>query len=630
MTLTMKSKVKELYATPIGKDVFDKVLLQVNKSSKWLLNPIVGNLSLAAIKKISFNKLDQKFFDKILFLLNSEKDLPLNDEVPIEQTWWKEAIFYQIYPRSFKDSNGDGVGDLRGIIEKLDYLQELGITALWLSPIYQSPNDDNGYDISDYQAILAEFGTMTDFDELLAQLHKRSMRLIMDLVVNHTSDEHPWFQKALADENSPYRNYYFFEDGTPDTPPNNWKSFFSGPAWRYFPKQKKWVMHLFTKKQMDLNWDYPAVREEVAQMVRWWLAKGVDGFRLDVINYISKNPGLKDGDAFVGELMEFYGIEEYYYGIHLHEYLHELKENAFAPFDAFSVGETPGVGIEMAKLLTGDYRKELDMVFNFDQLETPGHVRFDDYRYDLNFLKEYLMNYQTNYGNHYWMSLFYENHDNPHMISKVNPDPFYREVLGKLLGTIQMTLKGTPFIFQGQELGLINKNYQKISDFKDVETLNKYQELLASGQSETAALKTILAGSRDHARAPMPWNNSSNGGFTTGTPWLLNDEDYLLVNVENQEENPNSVWHFYQKLIALRKEFATLIYGAIEFIEPASKNYFSYIRKDDAAAFLIEINLGTEPLKSPQKNVGQLILGNYTETNQQTLQAYEARIYKIK
>lgn len=626
--LSKKAKVKELYANPVGKDVLDKVLLQVGVSKKWLLNPLVGNLSLERIEKMSFGKLPESFFQKILKLLNSEKDLPKNDDTPLKETWWKEAVFYQIYPRSFKDSNGDGMGDLRGIIEKLDYLKNLGITALWLSPIYESPNDDNGYDISDYKKIMKEFGTMEDFELLLVELKKRNMKIIMDLVVNHTSDEHPWFKKALAGDKK-YQDYYILKDGSKNQVPNNWKSFFSGSAWRYFPEIKKWGLHLFSKKQMDLNWENENVRKEVSQMVSWWLAKGVDGFRLDVINYISKNPGLVNGDEFVGNLMEFTGIEEYYYGPRLHEYLRELRENAFSKYQAFSVGETPGIGQEMAKLLTGDYRKELDMVFNFDQLETPGHVRFDDYLYDLNFLKTYLMNYQENFGNHYWMSLFYENHDNPRMISKVNPAPEYRDLLGKLLGMIQLTLKGTPFIFQGQELGLINQDFKEITDFRDVESLNKYQELLESGQSSLEALKTILAGSRDHARVPMPWDNTKHAGFTTGTPWILRDEDYLKYNARSEIKDSSSVWHFYQQLITLRKENKTLVYGEIHFLHEKRKNYFSYLRKNGKDEFLVEINLGTTPLKSEPYLLEHLILSNYDQPKFQHLAPYEARLYKI-
>jgi oligo-1,6-glucosidase len=312
----------------------------------------------------------------------------------------------QIYPRSFQDSDGDGIGDLKGIIMRLDYLKTLGVDAIWLSPVYDSPNDDNGYDIRDYYQIMKEFGSMDDFDLLLKEVHNRGMRLIMDLVVNHTSDEHPWFQEAIKAPDSKYHEYYHFHKSEDGNPPNNWTSFFGGSAWNYYEDNNEWALHLFSKKQMDLNWENEKVRKEIIGMIRWWLTKGVDGFRMDVINYISKSEGLPGGNESIGKLMGYYGIEHYFYGPKLHQYLKELKQEAFEPYHAFTVGETPGVGMEMSKLLTADYRKELDMVFSFDHLETPGHTRFDDYRYDLNYLKKYMSDWMENYGDHCWMSLF--------------------------------------------------------------------------------------------------------------------------------------------------------------------------------------------------------------------------------
>ncbi len=472
-------------------------MLQIGRSDSLINNPIIGNIKIKHLQKLSRGMIDNSFIDTLINLLNSEPDVPLKDNCKITQEWWKEAVFYQIYPRSFKDSNSDGVGDLRGIIDKIDYLEDLGINAIWLSPIYDSPNDDNGYDIRDYRKIMAEFGSMEDFDQLLEKLHSRGMKLIMDLVVNHTSDEHEWFKKSLSNPESKYGDYYIFRDQ-----PNNWTSFFSGSAWNYYEERKQFGLHLFSKKQMDLNFDNPVLRQEINDMVCWWLDKGVDGFRMDVINYISKKDGLPEGNESIGKLMGYNGIEHYFYGPHLHEYLNELKENAFSLYNAISVGETPGVGMEMSKLLTADYRRELDMVFSFDHLETPGHVRFDDYRYDLNYFKEYMIDWMENYGNHCQPTLFYVNHDNPRMISKIDTDPKFRTVLSKLLALMQLTLRGTPFIYQGQEIGMINKKFICIDDLRDIESLNLYEELLGKMNKEEA-LNKILAGTRDHARTAM-------------------------------------------------------------------------------------------------------------------------------
>lgn len=627
-TWTMKSKLKDIYRHPVGHDIIAKILLQVGRLPKWLTNPVVGNLSLQSIQTLTRGKLDQAFFQKVLNLLNGEQAIPRKDDGSMLPAWWKEAVFYQIYPRSFQDSNGDGIGDLPGIIDRLDYLQELGITAVWLSPIYDSPNDDMGYDIRNYQKIMAEFGTMADFDRLRDGLHARGMKLIMDLVVNHTSDEHPWFQKALADPSGPFGQYYFLRPGQPDTPPNNWTSFFSGSAWRWFPEQQLWGLHLFSPKQMDLNWSYPPVRDAVCHMVNWWLDRGVDGFRLDVINYIAKNPGLPAGDPLIGQLMGFTGVEEYFYGRHLHEYLRELQERSFTPHHAFSVGETPGVGMQMSKLLTGDYRHELDMVFDFDVLETPGHVRWDDYRYDLNYLRDYLADYQDHYGSHYWQALFIENHDNPRMISKVNPDPQYRIAIAKLLAVIELTLRGTPFIFQGQELGRVNAQFHNIRDFQDVESINKYHELLAAGQTEQAALAVLLAGSRDHARTPMPWDTTPHGGFTTGTPWLAGDDDYRQYNAYSEMANPRSVWSTYRHLIKLRQANPVLVYGATDTVD-RRRNAWSYIRRDDDhQPIQVLINLSARQKRMTIPAGGSLLYRNYP-AHDGRFKAYEARVYRL-
>lgn len=642
--LTMDNTLEDLYANPIGHDMLDKALQQIGQSDglvkKALFSPHIRKIPLGRLAKIANLKLDPGFFPNLLELLNSENSRFTDLEQPPQMHWWKEAVFYQIYPRSFADSNGDGIGDLNGIIEKLDYLKDLGVDALWLSPIYDSPNDDNGYDIRNYRAIMAEFGTMADFDRLLTEVHNRGMRLIMDLVVNHTSDEHPWFKQALHHPNSPYRDYYLFKPGVREVPPNNWTSFFSGPAWNFYPNYHDdsgvWALHLFSKKQMDLNWDNPKVRDEIVDMVNWWLAKGVDGFRLDVINFISKRAGLPDGDPTIGNLAGFVGLENYFYGPHLHEYLHQLNVAAFAPHHAFSVGETPGIGREMAKLLTADYRQELDMVFNFDHLETPGHERFDDYEYDLSFLKKYLIDWTEGYPTACWMSLFYENHDNPRIVSKVNPDPQYRGALAKLLAVIQLTMRGTPFIYQGQELGAVNHDFTGMDQLRDVESHNLYDELRAKHAPDEAFAR-VLAGTRDHARTPMPWGPGKKGGFTAGVPWLPFPNAVDEWNATDEAQDPTSVLNFYRELIALRKRHPALVYGDVQFVGENQKDYFAYYRlpkisphgselSDDT--FFIECNLSAKPRKvhRPRENF-ELLLSNYPPSEDE-VRPYEACIYR--
>lgn len=611
--LTMDSKIREVYQNPIGHDVIYKVLLQIGQSEKLITNPVVGNFRLKTLAKLTKKMLGPGFYDALLTLLNTEPDLPGDGTGEIKHTWWKEAVFYQIYPRSFYDSNGDGMGDLRGIIDKLDYLQELGITALWLSPIYDSPQDDNGYDIRDYHKINSEFGSMEDFDELLEKAHAKGMHLIMDLVINHTSDEHRWFQSALADESSPYRGYYYFQKGDKNTPPNNWTSFFSGSAWNYYEEQKVWALHLFSKKQMDLNWENPALREDVIAMVNWWLDKGVDGFRMDVINYISKQPGLPMGDTTIGSMMGFTGIEQYFYGPRLHEFLREIRSKAFEPHGAFSVGETPGLGMNMCRLITGKERGELDMVFSFDHLETPGHVRFDDYRYDLDYLRDYMIDWMEHYGNNCWFSIFFNNHDNPRMISKVNPDPQYTEVLALLLAVIQFTLKGTPFLYQGDEMGLVNYPFASIDEVTDVEAKGYYKELLETKAPEDA-FATILAGTREHTRVLLPWN------FDGTNPSLANYPSHL-------RQEPNiAVTEAYRSLIRLRKSEQALVYGNFTVLD-SSKERFVYKRSYEGRDFIIDCNLGTGQKTAYEPGSDYQLAFPSNLTNAKILAPYEARIW---
>lgn len=612
--LTLESKIGELYRSPVGHDALAKVLLQIGLPEKVITNPVVAGMKLKTVAGMTKKKLGTDFYEALLKLVNSEQDDPAPGDGRIAEKWWKEAVFYQIYPRSFYDSNGDGIGDIPGITEKLDYLKELGIDALWLSPVYDSPNDDNGYDIRDYRAIMREFGTMEDFDRLLAEVHKRGMHLIMDLVVNHTSDEHTWYRQALADRNSPYREYYFFrdEDGS-GQPPNNWVSFFSGPAWNHNEEDHSWSLHLFSKKQMDLNWENPEVRKDVIEMINWWLDKGVDGFRMDVINYISKEEGLPQGNETIGSLMGYPGIEHYYYGPKLHQYLREIQEKAFAPHGAFSVGETPGLGMKMCQLVTGEERRELDMVFSFDHLETPGHVRLEEYEYDLNYLRDYMIDWQEHYGNNCWMSLFYNNHDNPRMISKITQDAKKHVPIAKLLAVMQFTLRGTPFVFQGDEMGLANYAFTSMEQITDVEAKGYYKEHIETESAEKV-FATILAGTREHARVPLPWNRT-----------------VLPCHAGLHQEPKAEVTAVYRSLIELRKNTRALVYGDFKAVN-RKKDRFAYERTLDGESYLIDCNLGEKPCRA-QKRQGSwekiydtAVLTDGAESS--TLAGYEACIWR--
>ena len=626
--------VAEVYAHPLGRDIIDKMLLQTGRSAAWVRNPLVSRLRLRQLDKFLGRMFGPGFVDTLVDLLADCPESPPRLDGPIAATWWKRAVFYQIYPRSFADSDGDGIGDLPGILAKLPYLDDLGIDCLWLSPIFTSPNRDMGYDISDYRSVMAEMGTIDDLRRLIAACHERGMRIILDLVANHTSDEHPWFKDALADPEGAHGDYYFLRDGDPETPPNNWTSFFSGPAWRRIGE--KWALHLFAPEQPDLNWDNPAVRREVADIVRFWLAEGVDGFRLDVINYISKRDGLPDGNTTVGQVMGFTGVEHYFHGPHLHDHLAQLRREAFirpgvepgheapgADARPIMIGETPGAGVEVARLLTSSQRDELDLIFSFDHLETPGHVRWDEYAYDLNFLKHYYIDYQSRLGSDDWMSLFFENHDNPRMISKVNPDPRFRDQLGKALATILLTMRGTPFIFQGQEIGAVNQDFPDESALRDVESLNL---LAAEGPG---AWGKIMAGSRDHARVPMRWDRDEHWGFTRGTPWIKAFDDSVGYSVAAQEHNPDSVLRYYRRLIWLRRSNPTLSLGSIRFIDADVKDYFAWFREHNDERWFIEVNLSGHPLRRRHRERNLEIVAGTTKDRSGPMEPYEALVCQV-
>ncbi len=622
--LTRRSRVRELSAHPLGRDVVESLALQVGRSSRWIDNPLVGSLRLSALPRLTGGRIDDAFVDALVALMATVPDVPAPNGGPLREAWFKEAVFYQVYPRSFQDSDGDGIGDLRGILSRLDYLKALGVDALWLSPIYDSPMDDMGYDIRDYRAILAEFGTLDDFDALVGGLHERGMRLVMDLVVNHTSDEHPWFQEALRDPASPYRDYYFLREGDPGTPPNNWRSFFSGSAWRWFPEAGLWGLHLFSSKQMDLNWENERMRAEVVDIVRWWRERGVDGFRLDVINYISKTPGLPQGNALIGDLIGFTGMEHYFHGPRLHEHLRQLRAEAFDDPDCVAIGETPGIGPQLGKLMVGDDRRELDMVFNFEHLENPGRNRFDDYRYDLRYLKSYYTRWQAEYGDGYWMSLFFDNHDNPRFVSKVDPRRDHAAAIAKLLATVQFTLRGTPFLYQGQEIGMVNQAFTSLDQLRDVESINLAAELTASGTDPDAVFARVLAGTRDHTRVPMAWDAS--GGFTTGTPWIEGDGDHT-INVASQEGDAASVLEWHRRLIALRRGSRALIYGETT-TERSSRDVWRYRRARDGEEYLVVLNLTDRPARTTAPPAGaELLLASGAGTRE--LAPYEAQLWRV-
>ena len=597
--LTMRSTIGDVYAHPLGQDIVNKLLLQLNKPQWFVNNVLIKSLRLSFVKKLVQDKVGDGFFDMLLTLLNSEQDKPKDNKVyGGELIWWKEAVFYQVYPKSFTT---DG---LNGILSKLDILKQLGVDAVWLSPVYDSPFDDNGYDIRNYYDINPMFGTMADMDALIEGLHGRGMKLIMDLVVNHTSDEHAWFQDALNNPNSKYRDYYHFKKSPQDVPPNNWKSFFGGSAWNYYPEQDIWALHLFSKKQMDLNWENESMRKDIHEMVRWWLDKGVDGFRLDVINYISKTPGLPDGNAFIGDLMTYTGIEQYFYGPRLHEFLQELHCEAFMPYNAFSVGETPGIGMMGGRLLTDDYRGELDLIFSFDHLENPGKSRFDNYKYDLRSLKKFYLRTLNADNGHGWHTLFFNNHDNPRMVSKIDPSGVYHEIIAKMLIMLQCTLRGTPFVYQGDELGAVNEKFTSIDQISDVESLGLYEDFIQEGKTPNEAFQKIISGTRDHARVPIDWKET-----------------------ERQMANPGSIWRFYQDLIAWRKENPIMVYGDLQFIDSREYAVFRYRRVLEGREIYIEVNL-TERIARTRADYGMTcIFGNYSDTTSEILNPYEARIY---
>lgn len=551
----------------------------------------------------------------------------------MEKRWWKESVVYQIYPRSFCDSNGDGIGDLNGITGKLDYLKELGVDVIWLSPVYKSPNDDNGYDISDYQAIMDEFGTMEDFDRMLATAHEKGIKIMMDLVVNHTSDEHKWFIESRKSTDNPYRDYYIWRPAKEDgSLPNNWGSCFSGPAWEYDKTTDMYFLHLFSKKQPDLNWDNPVVRQEVFDMMNWWLKKGVDGFRMDVISLISKEPGLPDKEPGINGYATFNVSAN---GPHVHEYLQEMRQKALNNADTITVGECSGVTLEEAKKYARSDEKELNMVFQFEHMDVDSDEKAGKWttrKMDLRDLKKILTRWQKGLQDIAWNSLYWENHDQPRSVSRFgNDSDEYREISAKMLATCIHMMQGTPYVYQGEELGMTNCPFNTLDNFRDLESINAFHELTEQGKmTEEDMMAAIGYKGRDNARTPMQWDDSAYAGFSTATPWIMVNPNYTKINAKDQVNREDSVFKYYQKLIKLRHESELIVYGTYDLILDDDKDIYAYIRTlgDEKLIVYCNFSENTREVEIPEEFVnGKVLISNYSDAkaNQKiTLRPYEA------
>ena len=550
----------------------------------------------------------------------------------MKKTWWKESVVYQIYPRSFMDSDNDGIGDIKGITSKLDYLKNLGIDVIWLSPVFKSPNDDNGYDISDYEDIMDEFGTMSDFDELLSEAHNRGIKIIMDLVVNHSSDEHKWFVEARKSKDNPYRDYYIWRDGKDGSTPNNWDSIFSGSAWEYDEETNQYFLHLFSKKQPDLNWENENLRQAVYSMMKFWLDKGIDGFRMDVCNLFSKAEGLPD----IGEE----GPEGIYMnGPKIHDYLHEMNKEVLSKYDIMTVGETPGVSPKHARDYVGEDRDELNMVFHFELMDLPNASdKFYKKPYKLTDIKNIFMKWYDGLENIGWNSLFMNNHDQPRMVSRFGNDSKYRIESAKMLATLIHTFKGTPYIYQGEEIGMTNICFDDIKKYRDIETINYYNEKIKN-EDEKSLIERIKITSRDNARTPMQWDNNLNGGFSKATPWIDVNPNYKQINVKESLEDSNSIFNYYKELIKLRHNNDTIVYGDVKLIYPENESIFAYTRNLDDEQLMVVLNFYENEIdfKIPD-NIDidklEIILSNYKDkvikNETINLRPYEAIVYKVK
>lgn len=553
----------------------------------------------------------------------------------ITEHWWKEAVAYQIYPRSFYDSNGDGIGDLNGIVEKLDYLKELGIDVIWICPMYKSPNDDNGYDISDYQDIMDEFGTMQDFDRLLKEVHRRDMRLILDLVVNHTSDEHPWFVESRSSKDNPKRDWYIWRDGKNGEEPNNWESIFKGSAWQYDEKTEQYFLHLFSTRQPDLNWENQEVRTAVYTMINWWLQKGIDGFRIDAISHMKKEPTFADMPN-PEHLKYVPSFDKHLNYDGILEYLDDMCKNTFNRYDIMTVGEANGVNAYQADEWVSEHQQRLNMIFQFEHVKLwEGDPRSP---LDVCALKTILSRWQDALHGKGWNALYVENHDIPRVISKWGNTSRYWRESATAIATMYFLMQGTPFIYQGQEIGMTNTVFQNINEFDDVWSRNRYDEMKKEGLCEADILDLLAITSRDNARTPMQWNDTQNAGFTSGTPWINLNPNYKTINVASQLNQPDSVLNFYKNLIRLRKAEQALIYGQYELILEDHPQIYAYIRQHHDQRIVVICNLSDHDADFLHDDLhlyyDRLLLANYVVHNHSMIrdvimQPYEIRVYRL-
>jgi oligo-1,6-glucosidase len=551
----------------------------------------------------------------------------------MQRTWWKEGVVYQIYPRSFKDTTGNGLGDIYGIIEKLDYIKSLGVDIIWLCPVYESPNDDNGYDISDYKAISEEFGGSDAFDDLLEGMHKRGLKLVMDLVLNHSSDEHKWFKESRKSKDNPYRDYYFWKSSKDGNAPNNWTSFFSGSAWKKDEITDEYFLHLFTKKQPDLNWENPKVRKEIHEIVDYWCKKGVDGFRMDVISLISKQLDFPDS-IYPND----YGktIQNYYAnGPKIHEYLNELNKEVLSKYDIMTVGEGPGIDLNNGLDYVNVDRNELDMIFHFDHMfiDNGGGGKYDPIDVSLPKFKNVFNDWDSKLKDKGWGSIFLGNHDFSRMVSRFGDDSTYHTESAKLLALLLLTLRGTVYIYQGDEIGMTNVAYPSIEQYNDVETLGSWNEALSKGEDMNKFLKLVHKQSRDNARTPIQWNANKNAGFSEGQPWLKVNPNYETLNVETQEKDDLSILNFYRKMIAFRKANKVMVYGDYKCINKDDEHLFIYTRSDEKDRYIILLNFSdtTQPIKHPELNLSgsELVISNIETSNSIVeLKPWEAQLRK--
>ena len=549
--------------------------------------------------------------------------------------WWKEAVVYQIYPRSFMDSNGDGIGDLNGITARLDYVKSLGVDVIWLCPVFRSPNDDNGYDISDYRMIMDEFGTMADFDRLLAEVHRRGMRLILDLVANHTSDAHPWFLESRSSRNNPKRDWYLWRDGKDGREPNNWESIFKGSAWKHDDETGQYFLHLFSERQPDLNWDNPEVRTAIYEMVRWWLDKGVDGFRLDAVSHKKKEPGLPDmpnphGLDYVPSFEKHMNVDG------VLDYLDELCRHTFDHYDVMTVGEANGVSPEQARAWVGEEHRRLNMIFQFEHSALWKKAPRNGL--DLPALKAVLTKWQKSLEGIGWNALFLENHDLPRVVSRWGDTGRYWRESATALATMYFLMQGTPFIYQGQELGMTNSRFASIDDFNDVLTKNRFALMKREGLAERDIIDLLSIVSRDNARTPMQWDGAANAGFSPGTPWLRVNPNFNEINAELQERDPASVLNHYRRLIGLRKREPGLVHGHYELLMQDDAQIYAYSRTHDAQRYVIITNMTRDEARYHQRGLlldgGGLLLANqpvepHAPTDSLLLRPYEARVYRL-